>query len=111
MTLGTELHSISPRSGRFLRPRAPVYFCPRPMLALCGRGWTSPGDGADFFGSMKNRREWLQGKAVEQSGGILSRQVVCVLDDMIVGKRDFSFLPWRMISFGAWMERFDIRTE
>lgn len=51
------------------------------------------------------------GKAVEQSGGILSRQAVCVLDDMIVGKRDFSFLPWRMISFGAWMERFDVRTE
>ena len=45
MTFGTEFHSISPRFGRSLRPRAPVFSCPRPLWAHCGRGQASPGNG------------------------------------------------------------------
>ena len=45
MTLGTEFSLIFPRSGRSLRPRAPVFSCPRPLRAHCGRGWASRGDG------------------------------------------------------------------
>lgn len=47
-------------------------------------------------------------RAVEQSGGILKPQAVHVVRDVIEGRRPFSFLPWRIISFGAWMERFAV---
>ena len=33
------------------------------------------------------------------------------LEEIIAGRRPFSFLPWRMISFGAWMQRFEVGVE
>lgn len=48
-------------------------------------------------------------RAVEQSAGILNSQAVSCLDEMVAGKRPFSSLPWRMISLGAWMSRFDVK--
>jgi asparagine synthase (glutamine-hydrolysing) len=48
-------------------------------------------------------------KAIEQSQGILLPSAFDVVEQTISGKRPFSFHVWRMISFGAWMERFGIR--
>jgi asparagine synthase (glutamine-hydrolysing) len=48
-------------------------------------------------------------QAVEASHGILRPAALEHLEDVIAGARPFSYLPWRMISFGAWMRRFDVR--
>ena len=47
-------------------------------------------------------------EALEASQGALRPAALEHLEDMIHGRRPFSFLPWRMISFGAWMRRFDV---
>jgi asparagine synthase (glutamine-hydrolysing) len=49
--------------------------------------------------------------AVETSNGILSPKAIHYLDDVITGRRAFSFAFWRMISFGAWMKRFDLKVD
>ena len=41
--------------------------------------------------------------AVEISRGIIRDSVLARLDEMIVGTRPFSFLPWRLINFGTWI--------
>ena len=46
--------------------------------------------------------------AVEQSAGILTPQAVQHFDEIRAGKQKFSFLPWRMIALGTWMERFQV---
>ncbi|MGH8769817.1 MAG: asparagine synthetase B family protein, partial [Burkholderiales bacterium] len=56
----------------------------------------------DLFRQAMNR-------AIEQSRSILLPGAMNVLEETIAGRRPFSFLCWRMISFGAWMERFGIR--
>jgi hypothetical protein len=33
---------------------------------------------------------------------------LAVFDAIASGHRRFSFTPWRMISFGQWMEAFDV---
>lgn len=52
-------------------------------------------------------RDRLQ-QAVDASCGILCPSVHDVLDDVLAGRQPFSFLVWRMISFGQWMERFSL---
>jgi asparagine synthase (glutamine-hydrolysing) len=47
---------------------------------------------------------------VEASGGILKPEALKVLDGMVEGRQPFSFLVWRLISFGAWMRVFSVRT-
>ncbi len=47
--------------------------------------------------------------AIEQACGILRPNALAVFDKMVAGARPFSFLPWRMISFGAWMQSFGVR--
>ena len=39
----------------------------------------------------------------------LVNQLIDLVEDMIHGRRAFSFLAWRMISFGAWMRRFGMQ--
>jgi asparagine synthase (glutamine-hydrolysing) len=74
----------------------------------------------DKLGFVTPEEVWLRqegtplfGKAlrdsVEASGGILKPEVLKVLDAMVEGSRPFSFLVWRMISFGAWMRLFSVR--
>jgi asparagine synthase (glutamine-hydrolysing) len=46
--------------------------------------------------------------AIDASQGILRPQASALLEDTIAGRRAFSFLAWRMISFGAWMDRFGV---
>ena len=47
--------------------------------------------------------------AVEASQGVLRPSAMNMLEDVIQGHRPFSFLPWRLISFGAWMRRFNVQ--
>jgi asparagine synthase (glutamine-hydrolysing) len=47
-------------------------------------------------------------RAVEATRGVLNANALDHLEGVISGKKPFSFLPWRMISFGRWMERFDL---
>lgn len=48
-------------------------------------------------------------QAVDHSQGVLSLEALNVLEDMINEKRPFSFLVWRIICFGKWLERFQVR--
>ena len=48
-------------------------------------------------------------EAVDAGGGVLRREALDLLEQVIDGRRAFSFLPWRLISFGAWMRRFDVK--
>ncbi|NGX43203.1 MAG: Asparagine synthetase [glutamine-hydrolyzing] 1 [Chlamydiae bacterium] len=50
-------------------------------------------------------RKWMD-DAIESSQGILNPQARGIVDDIIDGKRKFSFIPWRIICFGHWMQRF-----
>ena len=47
-------------------------------------------------------------QAVEASCGILCPSVYEVLDDVLAGRQPFSFIIWRMINFGQWMDRFNL---
>ncbi len=46
--------------------------------------------------------------AIDAAGGILRKSALTDFDEIVAGRRPFSFLPWRMISFGRWMRRFDV---
>ncbi len=46
--------------------------------------------------------------AVDASYGIIGHNIVMQFDDMLSGKRPFSHQWWRAISFGAWVEKFDV---
>ena len=48
-------------------------------------------------------------RAVEASQGVLKTSVLNHLDAVIAGREPFSFVVWRIISFGRWMERFGVR--
>jgi asparagine synthase (glutamine-hydrolysing) len=48
-------------------------------------------------------------EAVVLSNGILNQlEVEKMLEKIISGEMRFSFLPWRMISFGEWVKRFNL---
>lgn len=47
--------------------------------------------------------------AIVASGGVLRKaETNKMLEDMIAGRMRFSFLPWRLISFGEWMKAFSV---
>jgi len=47
-------------------------------------------------------------EAIEASHGVLGPETREELSAIISGKQAFSFLPWRWISFGAWVKRFEV---
>lgn len=51
----------------------------------------------------------LLASAINDSRGVLRADAMQVLDDMIAGRSAFSFLPWRMICFGAWMRLYGVQ--
>jgi asparagine synthase (glutamine-hydrolysing) len=54
-------------------------------------------------------REKLQ-DAIAASGSILRKNEASqMLEDMISGRLRFSYLPWRLISFGEWVKQFSVR--
>jgi asparagine synthase (glutamine-hydrolysing) len=48
-------------------------------------------------------------EAIASSNGILRPSALSVLNRMIDGKIPFSFLPWRLISFGTWVRKFGVQ--
>jgi asparagine synthase (glutamine-hydrolysing) len=48
-------------------------------------------------------------RAIEQSHGLLNSSALTMTDKIISGQYPFSFLPWRFISFGAWVEAFRVK--
>ena len=46
--------------------------------------------------------------AIVVSGGVLKPRCREILEEMISGKRRFSYLAWRLINFGEWIARFDV---
>jgi asparagine synthase (glutamine-hydrolysing) len=48
--------------------------------------------------------------AVDVSKGLLGPACFDMLEDMISGKRRFSFMPWRVINFGEWVDTFAVST-
>jgi len=48
-------------------------------------------------------------RAVEQSHGLLNSSALLLTDKIISVHCPFSFLPWRFISFGAWLEAFRVK--
>lgn len=47
-------------------------------------------------------------RAIEQSHGVLNDKSMSQLEAVIKGEHSFTFLPWRIIAFGAWMDRFSV---
>jgi asparagine synthase (glutamine-hydrolysing) len=47
-------------------------------------------------------------RAVDASRGVINARALDRLEAMIAGRETFSFMIWRMISFGRWMERFSV---
>lgn len=46
--------------------------------------------------------------AIERSGGILNDAAHRRVDDILAGRRPYHASLWRMISFGAWLDRFNV---
>ncbi len=46
--------------------------------------------------------------AVEASQGLLGAESLDELESIIAGKRPFSFVPWRLVNLGEWMETFSV---
>lgn len=55
-----------------------------------------------------NRFRLALDEAIDASKGILNSRARTALEGMIAGRRPFSFMVWRMISFGAWMRQFNV---
>ena len=74
----------------------------------------------DKLGFVTPEEVWLREHAPEQfrnklnesiavAGGVLkAEESRAILEAMITGRREFSFLPWRMISLGEWVTRFSV---
>lgn len=50
-------------------------------------------------------------EAIENSQGILNANCMNQLEDIISGRKPFSFVIWRIINFGEWMKLFSVRVE
>lgn len=78
-------------------------------------------DRMDKLGFVTPEETWLRetapdlfrekmNEAIAVSGGILRKaEVNKMLEDMISGRVRFSFLPWRLISFGEWVKQFSVK--
>jgi asparagine synthase (glutamine-hydrolysing) len=50
-------------------------------------------------------------ESVDRSDGILRPAALQLFDDVIAGRRAFDYTPWRLLCFGRWLDRMDIRTQ
>ncbi|MRD72309.1 asparagine synthase (glutamine-hydrolyzing) [Rhodocyclus tenuis] len=53
----------------------------------------------------------LMERARRVCSGVLNERSTLVLEDVIAGRRPFDFSIWRMLSFGQWVDRFDVRLQ
>jgi asparagine synthase (glutamine-hydrolysing) len=71
----------------------------------------------DKMGFVTGEEEWvckqhpeyfrkMLAQAIECSNGILRPSAMKILDEIVSGTRPFNHLPWRLISFGQWLNRF-----
>jgi asparagine synthase (glutamine-hydrolysing) len=51
----------------------------------------------------------LLNDSIEISQGIIKKDALIQLNDMIEGKVPYSFVIWRLICFGRWMKIFNIK--
>jgi len=49
-------------------------------------------------------------ECIGRSGGIVHQTALAEFDAMVAGHRPFSFSTWRVMNFGVWLRRFDVRT-
>ncbi len=47
-------------------------------------------------------------KAIDELNGNSNEKTVSLLKDIVDGSRSFSFFPWCMSTFGAWIDRFGV---
>jgi asparagine synthase (glutamine-hydrolysing) len=47
-------------------------------------------------------------RAIASSKGVLNESITDSVFPIIEGKKRYSFLPWKIISFGLWMDRFEV---
>lgn len=47
--------------------------------------------------------------AIDASDGVITHHARAMVQDIIHGRMGFSFLPWRIISFDDWLDRFSVR--
>lgn len=47
-------------------------------------------------------------QAIERSNGIIRPEVLTIFSQMVEKKRPFDFFIWRIISFGAWLNKFTL---
>jgi len=50
------------------------------------------------------------GAALAASGGVLRQSALGIFDKMVNGHHPFNFTFWRLISFGAWIKRFGVKS-
>ncbi len=50
-------------------------------------------------------------KTIELSNGIVTSDALSMLERVINGSESFSFTPWRLISFGRWLEVFSVELD
>ena len=48
-------------------------------------------------------------RSIEKSDGLFDKSLINELDNIIKGNKPFSFLPWRIICFGEWIEIFNVK--
>jgi asparagine synthase (glutamine-hydrolysing) len=48
--------------------------------------------------------------SIKYSNGIINESALTLFDNIINGTEKFSFQLWRIISFGRWMQIYNIRT-
>ena len=48
-------------------------------------------------------------KAVSGSFGVLNPNTLEKAEDIIIGKKPFNFFVWRVISFGVWVQKFNVK--
>ncbi len=47
-------------------------------------------------------------EAIDAAQGLLTNEVLAIFDDMVAGRRPFNYFIWRVLSFGAWIKRFNV---
>lgn len=48
-------------------------------------------------------------ESIKDTQGVLNLHCIDLLEDIIAGKKPFSFVVWRIISFAEWMQLFSVR--
>jgi asparagine synthase (glutamine-hydrolysing) len=62
---------------------------------------------------VRQNSRWFLNKireSVESTNGLVNVKAVHMLEQIIQGKRPFEFTPWRLISFGRWMNVFSVKS-